>query len=506
MTNHPSTHPNGEKLDDLPISRRLSDNMEIIKRIFAECGDLKIFPWNFGIGLENGACSVFLDTLVNHRRHNDFKDALQNLTTQRIGSAESVRLEEFIDFFENHGTAEPAAELLMNITRAVAGILDGYVVVFLEGWNRALGFQALDIAQRQVSEPITEPNVQGPHASTIEDLDSNIGVIRNLLKTSRLKFHFFNAGANTRRRVAYGYLDNVVNPAALDEFRLRLKGISAEEILDVSYLESWISSSRLSPFPQVRYTERPDTAVAALLEGKIVALVNGSPSVLICPASFMEFFVASEDYYYGIVYSTLIRFLRISAFIIALLLPSTYIALSTFHSELIPTVLLLAILNTREGIPFPAMVEALIMEFFFEMLREAGIRLPRPIGSAVSIVGALVIGQAAIQSQIASPVMVIVVALTGIASFALPQYNMAIALRILRFPLMFLAASFGGLGIMVGFLLIYLHLTCLHSLGEPYLSPLAPLKPIKFRNSLFVPSRRDARPSLRKRPANERRP
>ncbi|MDG0808878.1 spore germination protein [Cohnella rhizosphaerae] len=230
--------------------------------------------------------------------------------------------------------------------------------------------------------------------------------------------------------------------------------------------------------------------------------MNGSPSVLIGPASFMEFFVTSEDYYYGIVYATLIRFLRISAFVIALLLPSSYIALTTFHSELIPTVLLLAILNSREGIPFPAMVEALIMEFFFELLREAGIRLPRPIGSAVSIVGALVIGQAAIQSQIASPVMVIVVALTGIASFALPQYNMAIALRILRFPLMFLAASFGGLGIMVGFVLIYLHLTCLRSLGEPYLSPLAPLRARKLRDSLFVPPRRPMRSGFRKRSAN----
>ncbi|WP_272945277.1 spore germination protein [Paenibacillus gorillae] len=168
------------------------------------------------------------------------------------------------------------------------------------------------------------------------------------------------------------------------------------------------------------------------------------------------------------------------------MLPSTYIALSTFHSELIPTVLLLAILDTREGIPFPAMIEALIMEFFFELLREAGIRLPRPVGSAVSIVGALVIGQAAIQSQIASPVMVIVVALTGIASFALPQYNMAIALRILRFPLMFLAATFGGLGIMVGFILIYLHLATLRSLGEPYLDSLAPLHVKRLREMIFV--------------------
>ncbi|THF83228.1 spore germination protein [Cohnella fermenti] len=502
MPNDLTTRPAGAEHADLAVSRRLSDNITIMNRLFAECGDLKVYSWNYGAGLGSKACSVFLDTLVNHRRHNDFKEALQNLTTDRIGPTTSVTLAELIAFFEHRGTAEPAVELLGDFSRVVASVLDGYVVVFVDGWNRALGSLALDIAKRPVSEPITEPTVQGPHASTIEDLDSNIGVIRNLLKTNRLKFRFFESGGTVRRRIVYGYLDNAVKPATLERFRSRIDGIAAEDILDVSYLESWLVESRWSPFPQVRYTERPDTAVAALLEGKIIALANGSPSVLICPVSFMEFFVTSEDYYYGIVYSTLIRFLRMSAFIIALLLPSTYIALSTFHSELIPTVLLLAILNTREGIPFPAMVEALLMEFFFELLREAGIRLPRPIGSAVSIVGALVIGQAAIQSQIASPVMVIVVALTGIASFALPQYNMAIALRILRFPLMFLAASFGGLGIMVGFILIYLHLTCLHSLGEPYLSPLAPLEVRKLRNSFFVPSRRKALSGFRRRSAD----
>lgn len=277
-----------------------------------------------------------------------------------------------------------------------------------------------------------------------------------------------------------------MNPDTLSDFKHRMAKIDKEEILEVSYLEEWIGDSRYSPFPQVRYTERPDTAITALLDGKIIAMVNGSPSILICPGNFVEFFMTSEDYYYRTIFSSLIRLIRVAAFIIALMLPSTYIALSTFHSELIPTVLLLAILNTREGIPFPAVIEALIMEFFFELLREAGIRLPRPIGSAVSIVGALVIGQAAIQSQISSPVMVIVVALTGIASFALPQYNMAIAIRILRFPLMIIAATFGGLGIMVSFILIYLHLATLTSLGQPYLSSIAPLDINRLRDAIIV--------------------
>jgi spore germination protein KA/spore germination protein len=192
---------------------------------------------------------------------------------------------------------------------------------------------------------------------------------------------------------------------------------------------------------------------------------------------FVELLHSSEDYYQRTVFSTLIRWLRIVAFFLALMLPSIYIALTTFHSELVPTVLLLAILDSREGIPFPAFVEALIMDFFFELLREAGIRLPRPVGSAVSIVGALVIGEAAINAGLTSPIMVIIVSLTGIASFSIPNYNMAIALRILRFPLMALSAALGGFGLVFGLLAILWHMTTLRSLGQPYLGPIQPLRP-----------------------------
>ncbi|BBI34065.1 spore germination protein [Cohnella abietis] len=486
--NNPS--PTSKDPSSNSISTCLDDNLQLIEDQFKNSNDLQILHWNYGPGLDQTAFSVYFDTLVKSNEKNLLKEALQNLVTHEIGPAMMVTVEDVISFFEKNGVSSPSAELLDQFDKAVTSILSGNVVIFFNGWNKALAYLALDVEQRQASEPITEPSVQGPHVSFIENLDRNIGVMRSLLKSPKLKFEFFTAGVESQRKISYGYMDGTVNPETLREFKLRITKIDKEEILEASYLEEWIEDSLLSPFPQVRFTERPDTAVAALLEGKIVAMVNGSPSILICPGNFMEFFMTSEDYYYRTVFSSLIRFIRVAAFIIALMLPSTYIALSTFHSELIPTVLLLAILNTREGIPFPAMVEALIMEFFFELLREAGIRLPRPIGSAVSIVGALVIGQAAIQSQIASPVMVIVVALTGIASFALPQYNMAIAIRILRFPLMLLAATFGGLGIMVGVILIYLHLATLRSLGQPYLSALTPLDLKKVRDAFIILPRR----------------
>jgi hypothetical protein len=310
-------------------------------------------------------------------------------------------------------------------------------------------------------------------------------MLRSRLKDSRFKLEAFTTGSTTKTEVTFGYLEGAVNPETLDEFKRRIESIKDLEILETSFIEELIEDATYSPFPQYRYTERPDIAVPALLDGKIIIMVSGTPSILICPGLFVEFFSSSEDYYERTIYSTLIRLIRLAAFFMALTLPSIYIALSTFHPELIPTVLLLAILDTREGIPFPAFFEALLMEFFFELLREAGIRLPRPVGSAVSIVGALVIGQAAIQAKISSPIMVIVVALTGIASFSLPQYSLGIALRMLRFPLMALAATLGGFGLMIGYLLILLHLTTLRSLGQPYLTSLAPLYPVQLRDVLI---------------------
>ncbi|WP_168122848.1 spore germination protein [Paenibacillus sp. HB172176] len=455
----------------LSISLNLEDNLEYFKSKFAGCDDFIMDSWKYGLESGQQAFYVYFGTLSNPKAKTEFKAMLQKIIHEEVPSKKDKN-----HFYENNLFSSPSSEMTESLDKAAQFVLEGKVVLFFHNMDKALAYSAIDIEQRQASEPITEPSIQGPHVSMIESLDRNIGVIRNLLKTSRLKFEFFIAGEESRRKVSFGYLEGAVEPDALAAFKKRIAGLEKEEIIDPSYLESWIGESRFSPFPQVRYTERPDTAVLSLLNGKIIIMVDGSPSVLICPVHFMEFFTASDDYYFRPVYFSLIRILRMTALVIAFILPSTYIALSTFHSELIPTVLLLAILKTREGIPFPALLEAFIMEFFFELLREAGIRLPRPIGTAVSIVGALVIGQAAIQSQIASPVMVIVVALTGIASFAFPQYNMSITIRILRFPLMLLAATFGGLGIMVGLLLTYLHLSTLRSLGQPYLATIAPFQ------------------------------
>ncbi|MDQ8733520.1 spore germination protein [Paenibacillus sp. LHD-38] len=459
-----------------PISPDLPVNKQRMETIFAECKDVMLHPYHYGPDLQHSALVIHCETLVQDMKVSFIKSVMQDLTDHEVGPAYNITPDQIDSFFSRQGISAHSTKIIEHLDEVVQHIMNGYVVIFFNQWNKVLSFNAISIETRQVTEPITESVVKGPHESTVENLKKNIGMLRARLITVDFKMDFFRAGGKSNSEIAFGYVEGAVNPETLTEFKQRIAKAKDMEILETSYIEELLEDWTYSPFPQFRFTERPDTAVAALLDGKIIVMVSGSPSIMICPGLFPEFLQSSEDYYERTVYSSMVRLLRLFAFVVSLTLPSIYIALTTFHPELIPSVLLLAILNTREGIPFPTFVEAFIMSVFFELLHEAGIRLPKTIGSAVSIVGALVIGDAAINAGIASPMMVVVVAITGISTFTIPQYNITTGLRVLRFPLMILAATLGGFGLMIGYLLIFLHMTCLRSLGQPYFAPLGPLR------------------------------
>lgn len=458
-----------------PISKQLDENVSKIRSVIGESTDFIMREWSYGPNLGYRAVSFYFETLMQSSE-NYMKRTLQDLVDHKVGPGMDSTIEDLVKFFMHDGVSQKKAVLLDHIDQAVKDIIDGHMVIFLDQWDKALSYDAFSVETRQVTEPVNESVVQGPRESTVESLEKNMGLLRIRLKTPSFKMVKASGGGKTNTDIVYAYLSDVVDSELLKEFERRFEAVKQMEVLETSYIEQILEDSTFSPFPQHQYTERPDVVTAALLRGKIAVLVQGSSGVLLCPGMFTDFFQSSEDYYQRTVISSLIRFLRVFAFIIALMLPSIYISLTTYHTELVPTVLLLAVINSREGIPLPAFFEALLMGFFFELLREAGVRLPRPVGSAVSIVGALIIGDAAISAGIASPIMVIIVALTGIASFAIPQYGIAIALRILQFPMMIAAALLGGFGVMIMLILILLHLTKLRSLGQPYLSPLAPLK------------------------------
>jgi spore germination protein KA len=281
------------------------------------------------------------------------------------------------------------------------------------------------------------------------------------------------------------YIKGLVSDQIIKEVHSRLDRIDIDSILESGYIEELIQDETMTPFPTVYNTERPDVVAAELMEAKVAILVDGTPIVLIVPAPFVSFMHAAEDYYQRADISSFIRILRYIGLIVSLLSPSFYIAVTTFHQEMIPPALLMSLAAQREAVPFPAFIEALLMEFTFEILREAGVRMPKYIGAAVSIVGTLVIGQAAVVAGIISAAMVIVVSLTAISSFVLPAYNMSIAFRMLRFPLMGLAASFGLFGIFVGCTTIILHMCSLRSFGVPYMTPLAPIVPSDNKDAVL---------------------
>ncbi|MCA0753598.1 spore germination protein [Paenibacillus sp. N4] len=388
---------------------------------------------------------------------------------------------------------------LRHMETAADLILDAGAAVFIEGLSEAFGFMFPGYETRSIDEPKIEVNVRGPRESFIEDLNTNLSMIIRKLKTPDLKAKPYIIGSQSRTRVMLLYLESRTDSQVVQEVQRRLEAISLDILIVNTQIEELIQDSTYSPFPQLFNTERPDRVVTALNRGKIAILTDGTPIALLTPTTFFEMLHPSEDLYERFYFANFLRIIRVLTLFISLFGPALYIALTTFHLEMIPTPLMLAFISAKAGIPFPTFVEAIIMEVAFEVLREASLRLPRAVGQSVSIVGALIIGEAAVQSGIVSRPMVIVVAMTGIASFTIPSYSTAIAFRMLRFPMMLLAAWSGVLGLSLGLLILLSHLCSLHSCGIPFLEPVDLgrfkdtvkkyiLLPVKFRRSANEPS------------------
>jgi spore germination protein KA len=379
----------------------------------------------------------------------------------------------------------------------IKAILKGNVAILIDGEPNALVVEIPYFEKRAIQEPTSEVTLRGPREGFIETLRVNTGLVRRRIQSPRLKLESIIIGELSQTIVSIAYIEGIAEESVIDEVRKRLGQIKIDAILGSGYIEEFIEDSPFSPFPQVQNTERPDVTAAALLEGKVAIMEDGSPYTLIVPMTFWVSLQSADDYYERFFYSTAIRWIRYILLLISLLLPSTYVAIISYHPQLMPTNLLLSIAVAREPSPFPAVIEAFIMEFTFEALREAGVRLPRAAGSAVSIVGALVIGQAAVQAGIVSAPMVIVVAATGIASFTIPRYNFGTSFRLLRFPLLILSGMLGFFGIAFGILCILIHLVNLNSYGVPYFSPIAP----RYNSDLKDVLVRAPRWAMRKRPS-----
>jgi spore germination protein len=384
------------------------------------------------------------------------------------------------------------------VDKSLEAVLDGHILLMFDGEPNMLLFPFSKMEKRSVSEPFSENVVRGPRDSFIEDIQTNLTLLRRRIKSSSLKTEELHYGLHTKTTVYLVYMEGICEPRLINEVKSRLSRIDLDGVLGSSYIEEYIEDNPYSPFPQMQYTERPDTLAGSLLEGRIAIMVDGTPIQIMAPVTLIMFLHSAEDYYQRFYQSTWIRWLRYMFMAVSLLMPSFYIAISTFHPEMLPRNLLLAVSAAREITPFPALVEALFLELMFEVLREGALRAPKPVGQSISIVGGLVIGQAAVQAGIVSAPMVIIVSVTGIASFVIPHFDFGLSLRLLRFPIMILAGTMGLIGIVISMILISMHLITLRSFGTPYLSPLTPFWPEDFKDvAIRAPWwAMDKRPSL----------
>lgn len=360
------------------------------------------------------------------------------------------------------------------LKKLIEKILAGETVIVIDGVYEAFHLSTRYIDKRAITQPETEQVIIGPREGFIERLDTNIGLIRYRLPTPDLCVKTLKIGRLTKSKVAICYLKGIAEPSLVNEVEKRLSEIDIDAILDVGYLEQFLENYQFSPFPQTILTERPDSVVGNIIEGRVAVLVDGSPFVLMVPVVFNQFYQTTEDYSTRFLLASFTRLVRILALVFSLVFPALYVSFISFNPELLPTEFAVAVAGGRAGVPFPAVVEVLMMEVAMEVLREATVRLPKQIGGALSIVGVLVIGQAAVDAGLSSPITVVVIAITTIGSFATPVYNASFALRMLRFPLAILAGLFGLYGVMVGIIVIFNHMLSLKSFGVPYMSPVSP--------------------------------
>ncbi|MBB6021711.1 spore germination protein KA [Paenibacillus sp. JGP012] len=458
-----------------PLHRSLQQNLQQIINEFGHSSDLNVRTFQVPGAADSPVAVVYMEGMTDTEKINDFvTHSLMSVNALNDALPPDPDAGTLFDFLQSRALSTGDTHILNQWDNMINSILSGSLIILIDGSTTCITVNLQSSNERSIMPPETEINIRGPKDSFTESIGTNISLIRRRLKSPNLWLESMNIGAVTNTQVAMMYLQDVAPQHLVEELKQRLKDINIDAILESGYIEDLVQDDAITPFPTVFNSERPDVVVGNLLEGRIAVLVDGSPNTLILPTTFSQFFKAAEDYYQRFDFTILMRIIRYFSFFIVILLPSIYIAVMTYHHEMIPTLLVINLLAQREGVPFPIVIEALLMELAFEIMREAGTRMPRAVGQAVSIVGAVVLGQAAVQAGIVTAMMVIIVSLTGIASFTLPGYTLTNAARLIRFPLILAASILGFYGIIIAMIMLIAHLASLKSFGVPYLSPFSP--------------------------------
>lgn len=474
----------GEIPPDIKLSLSLQVNINRMKQLLGRSGDLNFREFKVGKNPGVATFIFWVDGLADNKIISD------NVVKALASGAQDLEIPKggvkpfFADLKERYLNIGDFKEV-ETLAEVVYAGLSGDTVLLLDGYPQAIVAGTRGWEARGIEEPASEVVVRGPREGFTETLRMNTSLIRRRLKNPNLRIESSKIGRQSQTDIALIYVKGIANEEVLAEVRKRLDRINTDIILESSYLEEMIEDAPFSIFPTVTNSERPDAIVGGIMEGRIAVIIDGTPFALLVPTVFFQLFQTPEDYYSRFPIATFSRWLRLVGLSATLLFPALYVATTTFHPEILPTTLLITLVASREGVPFPAIIEAMIMELTFEVLREAGVRMPRPVGQAVSIVGALILGDAAISAGIVSPPMVVVVAATAIASFLIPNPDIVGSVRLLRFCMMILAASLGYYGIALGLIILHIHLVSLRSFGVPYMWPFAPFNLIGLRDVLL---------------------
>jgi spore germination protein KA len=465
-SNLPKKETRNEFVGGPILNECLEDNLDSFQKVFKT--DVDFSSRRFHLGGEIPAVVLFISSLVDIEMIN--RDILRPLQENKSTTADRKLLEGVLENVLYHS----GGLLNREFQSAVEALLQGSTIVIVEGYECTIIIDTFQAEKRGIQQPETERVVRGPRDGFIEQMQTNISLLRYRLPVPEFRVESMIVGTRTKTKMAICYLEHIANKELIEEVKRRIDEINIDRILDAGYIEQLIQDEPRSPFPQVQNTERPDKTVGSILEGRVAILVNGSPYALIVPAIFNQFYQTSEDYNERSLISSIMRIIRFMALIFSLTFSSFYVSILSYHPEMIPAEFVVAASSGRAGVPFPVVVEVLLMEVAMEILREATVRMPQQVGGALSIVGVLVIGQAAVMAGFVSPITVVIMALSTIGSFATPSYNAATAFRMLRFPLIMISGAFGLLGLATGVIFVINHLLSLRSFGIPYLSPVSP--------------------------------
>lgn len=463
------SHDENNKIS-VELSSDLDSNIKQIEMLFSDCGDIVKREVSIDAERNFRIYGVYTDGLIN-------RDILENYLLSRVFDYKNLSGEIDEDtcsptkIVMQHFSATFDVKEVDKMDDMVKAVLSGDSAIFVEGSSKGLVIATRSWPARGVSEPATENVVRGPREGFTETIRFNTVLVRRRIRDTKLKFKMISYGTRSRTDVAIVYIEDIVEPELVKEVETRLDKYVIDAILDSGYIEQLIEDSWKSPFPQTQATERPDKFAASLLEGKVGILVDTSPFGIIVPATLNAFYQASEDYYQRWQIMSFTRILRYIVSLFSFALPGLYIAILNFQPAILPTPFAISIAASREGITFSTVTEIIVLELIFELFREAGIRAPGAIGHVIALVGGLVIGQAAVDANIISPMIIIIIACTAICTFAIPDYSLASAFRLVRYLFIALSAIFGLYGFLISMLLVLAHLSSLESFNIPYLAP-----------------------------------